>query len=95
MVLICRLMLLRESGLLAYWTKYSWPKENRCSIPIASQQSGVTEKLSVNYLIGVFTVLGCGLMASFIAFVFELLVYHFQRSRYSKSHPQIGINTFL
>lgn len=88
-------MLLRESGVLAYWTKYSWSKDNRCSVPITSKQAGGNEKLSVNFLIGVFTVLGCGMLASLIAFVFELWVFRLKRSRYFKSNSAQVINDDL
>lgn len=84
-------MSLRESGLLAYWTASTWPKPNRCSVPIETQQSGINEKLSLNYLFGAFTLLGAGLTASIAAFVMELLNHHVKNS--NKLNPQVALET--
>lgn len=70
-----RINWLRDVGLLDYWERRHWPKKNRCSEPLAAGKPNGNRRLTFDNLSSTFVLLGCGLVASFVLFLVELVRY--------------------
>jgi len=68
---------MRQVGLLDYWERRFWPRPNRCSEPLINIKPAAHTKLTLNYLLSAFLLLGFGLAVSFIVFLFEVVVSKF------------------
>lgn len=67
-----------QYGLLDYWTKFYWPRVNKCSAPLQTDGDKILAKLSLEYLSSAFLLmLGTGMAASSFCFLLELIVFRY------------------
>jgi len=71
--LISRINWVRQVGLLDYWQRRNWPKPNRCTQPLTNEIKSEA-KLTLNHILSAFLLLGCGIAASLLIFIMELIV---------------------
>jgi len=69
-----RINRLRYAGILDYWHGRHWPRRNRCSEPLTTQINKSQSKLTLNYFLSNFVLLGCGALAPLLGFIIEIII---------------------
>lgn len=79
--------IMREIGYTDYWYNMDFKKLNKCTAPPSSKKKRAVPKIKMADLIGVFVLLGCGILASVVVYVTERIVFALSKKRPSCPYP--------